>query len=119
MKRLFAILLALVGTSVRAESNAPIKDLPTFLKLVEGRELRIGLYDLTVSLSPQGQVTGSALGWGITGTWRWEGDYFCRELDWSGYAIEDNCQLVELLDNDKLRFTTDRGAGNSASFRLR
>lgn len=119
MKNSCAILLALVGTSVCAETNAPVKDLPTFLQLVEGRDLRIGLYDLTLTLSPDGQVTGSALGWGITGSWRWEGDYFCRQMDWSGYAIEDNCQLVELLGSDKLRFTTDRGAGDSASFKLR
>lgn len=119
MKYAFCVLLALVGTSAKAETYAPIKDLPTFLELVEGRDLRIGLYDLTLNLSADGQVTGSALGWGITGSWRWDDGYFCREMDWSGYAIEDNCQLVELIGADKLRFTTDRGAGDSASFKLR
>lgn len=119
MKYSYAILLALVSTPTWAETYAPIKDLPTFLQLVEGRDLRIGLYNLTLNLSPDGKVTGSALGWGITGSWRWEGEYFCRQMDWSGYAIEDNCQLVELFGTDKLRFTTDRGAGDSASFKLR
>lgn len=33
-------------------------------------------------------------------------------------AIPWNCQLVEVRD-DTLRFTVDKGAGDSASFRLR
>ncbi len=119
MKYLFAVLIALISSPARAETFAPIKDLPTFLQLVEGRDLRIGLYNLTLNLSPDGQITGSALGWGITGDWRWEDGYFCRQMDWSGYAIADNCQLVEALGSEKLRFTTDRGAGDSASFKLR
>ena len=102
-----------------ADTYAPIKDRPSFLKLVEGRDLRIGLYDLTLNLMPDGQITGSALGWGITGSWRWDNGFFCRQMDWSGYAIEDNCQLVEALGAEKLRFTTDLGTGDSATFKLR
>lgn len=122
MKYSYAILLAMLCVPAGpafADTYAPIKDLPTFLQLVEGRDLRIGLYNLTLTLSPDGQVTGSALGWGITGSWRWDDGYFCRELDWSGYAVLDNCQLVEAQGRDKLRFTTDQGAGDSATFKLR
>ena len=120
--RLYAaifLLLGLLAGPLRAETFAPIKDLPTFLQLVEGRDLRISLYNLTLNLSPDGQISGSALGWGITGAWRWEDWYFCRQMDWSGYAIPDNCQLVEVQGKEKLRFTTDRGVGDSASFKLR
>ena len=122
MKYAFAtllVLISLVAGAARAETFAPVKDLPTFLQLVEGRNLRIGLYNLTLQLSPDGLVTGSALGWDITGTWRWEDGYFCRELDWSGYAVPDNCQLVEAQGTNQLRFTTDKGVGDSASFKLR
>ena len=122
MRTSFAVLLAMLGAPAGpafADTYAPIKDLPTFLQLVEGRDLRIGLYNLTLTLSPDGQVTGSALGWAITGSWRWDAGYFCRELDWSGYAVPDNCQLVEAQGRDKLRFTTDQGAGDSATFKLR
>lgn len=119
MKYTYLVLLALVGLPASADTFAPIKDLPSFLKLVEGRDLHIGLYNLTLNLAPGGQITGSALGWGITGTWRWDGGYFCRQMDWSGYAIADNCQLVEALGTEKLRFTTDQGAGDSATFKLR
>ena len=105
--------------SAEAQTYAPIKDVRSFVTLIEGRDLRIGLYDLTLQLSLDGGISGSALGWGITGTWRWEDGYFCRQMDWSGYAIEDNCQLVEALGREKLRFTTDQGAGDSATFKLR
>ena len=119
MKYLYAVLLAFLCMPAHADTYAPIKDRPSFLKLVEGRDLRIGLYDLTLNLMPDGQITGSALGWGITGSWRWDNGFFCRQMDWSGYAIEDNCQLVEALGAEKLRFTTDLGTGDSATFKLR
>lgn len=119
MKYLYVVLLALCSMPARAETYAPIKDRPSFLQLVEGRDLRIGLYNLTLNLMPDGQITGSALGWGITGSWRWEAGFFCRQMDWSGYAVADNCQLVEALGTEKLRFTTDQGVGDSATFKLR
>ena len=118
MKYAFAFMSALVGAPVCAETYAPVKDLPTFLQLVEGRDLRIGLYDLTLQVLPDGQISGSALGWGITGAWRWKDGYFCRNMDWSGYEIPENCQLVEALGAEKLRFTVDKGAGKSATFKL-
>jgi hypothetical protein len=89
------------------------------VQLVKDKDLRIGLYNLTLNVLPEGKINGSALGWGISGTWSWQDGYFCREMDWSGYAIESNCQLVEARGTSELRFTVDRGAGRSASFRLR
>lgn len=113
------VAVCLIAGPLRADSFVPVRDLPDFLKLVEGRDLRIGLYDLTLQLSPDGSITGSALGWGITGAWVWKDGYFCRNMDWSGYAIEQNCQLVEALGTEKMRFTVDQGTGDSATFRLR
>jgi hypothetical protein len=40
-------------------------------------------------------------------------------MDWSGYPIPQNCQLVEAKGDEVIRFTVDRGAGDAASFRLR
>jgi hypothetical protein len=111
--------MVLLAGPLRADSFIPIRELPVFLKLVEGRDLRIGLYNLTLNLSADGTITGSALGWGITGAWEWKDGYFCRNMDWSGYAIEQNCQLVEALGAEKMRFTVDQGAGDSATFKLR
>ena len=115
----FLAFLLLLAGPVRADNFTPIRDLPAFLKLVEGRDLRIALYNLTLNLSADGKITGSALGWGITGAWVWNDGYFCRNMDWSGYAIDQDCQLVEALGTQKMRFTVDQGAGDSATFKLR
>lgn len=97
----------------------PISDREDFLRLVDGRELRLGLFQIALKITPDGLINGSALGWDITGTWAWEDGFFCREIDWSGRPIPYNCQLVEVQDNEKLRFTVDRGAGDEATFNLR
>jgi len=39
-------------------------------------------------------------------------------MDWGGYPIDYNCQLVEVRGG-AMRFTVDRGAGDSATFNLR
>jgi hypothetical protein len=112
---------AVAGQVLPASTDgyAPIRDRDQFLSLVTGKELRLGRYGVRLTLAPDGTIAGRALGWGLDGSWTWEDGYFCREMDWSGYEIPLNCQLVEVKDNAKLRFTVDRGAGDSASFTLR
>lgn len=114
----FALTLATAFPAM-ADGFSPVRDRDQFMTIVEGRDLRIGLYNLTLNLFPDGQIKGSALGWGITGEWVWEDGFFCRQMDWSGTAIPYNCQLVELREPHTLRFTVDKGAGESASFRVR
>ncbi|MBN2630492.1 MAG: dihydrodipicolinate reductase [Rhodobacteraceae bacterium] len=115
----FAVCLACVPAFAHANGFEPIRDKGRFLSLIDGKELRIGLYNLTLKVLPDGRISGTALGWGITGKWNWENGYFCRDMDWSGYAIPRNCQLVEANGDRELRFTVDQGRGKSASFRLR
>ena len=112
------LLLAFPGAGL-ANDFQPVKEKATFLSLVQDRELRIGLYSLSLNVLPDGQIKGSAMGWGITGKWSWQDGYFCREMDWSGMEIPYNCQLVEASGAERLRFTVDKGAGDSATFRLR
>jgi hypothetical protein len=117
-----ALTTALIlATPVAAGANdfQPIKDKGDFLSLIQDRELRIGIYNLSLNVLPDGKIEGSALGWGITGKWQWQDGYFCREMDWSGMEIEYNCQLVEANGDERLRFTVDKGTGDSATFRLR
>lgn len=116
-----ALALALMlsaAVPAAATEFAPVSQRAEFLALIEGRDLRIGMFALSITLAPDGQITGSALGSAITGTWAWKDGYFCRELDWSGTPISYNCQLVEVRGIDRMRFTVDRGAGDSASFDL-
>ncbi len=113
------VLTVLAALPALANDFAAVRDKAAFLSLVEGKELRIGVYNLTLSLMPDGQIKGRALGWDITGSWAWKDGYFCRELDWSGMAIPYNCQLVEARGADVVRFTVDQGNGATASFKLR
>lgn len=119
LRLLFA--LSLMATPVMAVANEfqPVRDESQFLDLVRDRVLRIGLYNLSINVLPDGSIKGSALGWAITGKWSWQDGYFCRQMDWSGMEIAYNCQLVEAQGGEKMRFTVDRGAGDSAVFRLR
>ena len=110
--------LALPGLA-QANAFEPVRDKDAFLSLIKDKDLRIGLYNLTLKVTPDGRINGTALGWAISGSWRWEDGYFCRDMDWSGYAIPFNCQLVEAVDGSRVRFTSDRGQGQSASFGLR
>ena len=119
MFRVLIIVAVMIAPPVYANDYAKVTDKSEFLKLVDGRDLRIGLYNLTLQLGNDGTIQGSALGWDITGSWNWKDGYFCREMDWSGQAIDYDCQLVEALGADKVRFTVNKGSGNSASFDIR
>lgn len=116
-----ATLLVTLATALPAAADGfqPVTDKDRFLTLIQNRELRIGLYNLSLNILPDGRIDGSAMGWKITGNWSWKDGYFCREMDWSGTPISYNCQLVEASGAEKLRFTVDQGKGDSATFRLR
>lgn len=115
---ILSLILATGATEAIAESYVPVRDQATFLSLVEGKELRNFLYGVRLEVLPNGQIDGSAVGWDIDGSWYWQDGYFCREMRWGGDPIPYNCQLVEARGEERLRFTVDRGRGNSASFRL-
>lgn len=116
---LSAMILALLPLQAFASGYEVISDKATFLRLVKDKDLRIGLYNLTLKVAPNGQISGSALGWNITGKWQWNNGFFCREMDWSGYEIKANCQQVQARGTGSMRFVSDKGTGQSASFRLR
>ena len=113
--------LLLTGLAVfpaTAHAFERISDRAVFVSTVDGKDLNIALYGLTLNVRSDGTITGRAGGWDVTGTWSWENGYFCRDMDWSGYPIEYNCQLVEVR-GDRIRFTVDQGAGEDAVFRIR
>ena len=119
LRAILTVFLLAAPVAASANDFEPIKDKDDFLSLIQNRELRIGLYNLSLNVLPDGKIKGSALGWDITGSWQWQDGYFCREMDWSGMAIDFNCQLVEANGAERLRFTVDKGTGDSATFRLR
>lgn len=120
MRLIIAVVFSL-GTALPAVAAEflPISDRDKFLQLIQGRELHLSSWNVNLTVMPDGEISGDMLGWEVTGNWKWVDGYFCREMDWSGYAIEYNCQLVEARDAQAVRFTVDQGAGKSAVFQLR
>ncbi|WP_187428237.1 hypothetical protein ROLI_003850 [Roseobacter fucihabitans] len=110
-----SVAAALCATSAVAEF-AKVNSQDQFVSLIEGKELRRPFVRLEVS--PQGDISGMGAVWAVSGNWTWREGFFCRELFWGGDPLGYNCQQVDTKDN-RIRFTSDRGAGDSAEFRLR
>ena len=119
MKITFALavtaMLAAVGLPAAAE-YARIQNKSDFVAAVNGNRLTRPLVDLRVTSG--GAISGKGAVWEVTGKWSWKDGYFCRTLVWGGKDLGYNCQLVA-RDGAKLRFTSDRGAGESAVLTLR
>lgn len=111
-----AAVAALVSGPVRSEP-VKVEDQGKFVQLVNGKTLTRPLVRLTVS--PDGRIEGRGSLWNIQGTWSWQDGYFCRDLFWGGDALGYNCQEVRASADGRIRFTSDRGAGDSAEFSLR
>lgn len=118
MLRSILVVLLMMVTPISAQAFERISDRQVFVDTVEGKDLKIALYGLTLNVRSDGSITGRAAGWDVTGSWSWENGYFCRDMDWSGYPIDYNCQLVE-VSGDRIRFTVDQGAGDNAVLRIR
>jgi hypothetical protein len=110
---------ALAALPAAANDFEPVTDLSEFLSVIEGRELRLGLFGISLKVTPDGRIDGTAMGDDVTGSWAWQDGFFCREMDWGGTPIPYNCQLVEVRGNGVIRFTVDQGQGDSAQFNLR
>ncbi len=110
-----AIASFLPTTPAKAEGFQVVDDGTRFVSLIEGRALR--RLGITLSVSPEGDITGRAFGAPVRGEWRWEDGYFCRDLFWNNTDLGYNCQLVQ-ESGGTLRFTSDRGAGMYADLRL-
>ncbi|MBN2905326.1 MAG: dihydrodipicolinate reductase [Rhodobacteraceae bacterium] len=110
-----AALIALAATPLRAEGFHTIESRSGFLGLVDGRSLtRTGV---SLAVTPGGEIIGQAFGRPITGAWRWDGRYFCRDMSFGTRKLGQNCHLVQVRGR-VLRFIGDRGAGDRADLRL-
>jgi hypothetical protein len=112
---LSAAALTFGATAAQAEFTK-IDDQSQFVSLVSGKELRRPFVNLEVSAD--GAISGMGAAWPVTGNWTWQGGYFCRDLYWGGDPLGYNCQEVQ-ANADRIRFTSDKGTGDSAEFRLK
>ncbi|SHH50292.1 dihydrodipicolinate reductase [Marivita hallyeonensis] len=110
-----AATVALLPQVAAAELKR-IDDRSEFVALVQGKTLSRPMVRLQVGAD--GSISGRGVTWDVTGNWSWENGYFCRDLNWGGDDLGYNCQEV-LANGSEMRFTADRGAGQSADFRLR
>lgn len=108
--------LCIMAATPAAAEFAKVSNEDQFMALVKGKELRRPLIKLEVK--EDGQISGYGASWPVEGNWTWNNGYFCRDLFWDGDPLGYNCQQVETSGN-RIRFTSDRGEGDSASFRLR
>ncbi|MGR3491623.1 MAG: dihydrodipicolinate reductase [Shimia sp.] len=117
--RLLIILAALL-LPIQAAALERITDRDQFVAAVEGREifLRYLLVPISLRVASNGAISGQAGPSGVTGSWTWDGGYFCRSMTWGSRDIPYNCQEV-MADASNIRFTSDRGAGDTALFQLR
>ena len=101
-----------------ADSFRPVTSESDFVSLVKDRSLQIRLYGVDLRVTPDGRISGEGAGRPVTGRWNWNGGYFCRDLYWGQRDLGPNCQEVK-VNGSTVRFTSDRGSGRSADFRLR
>ena len=81
-------------------------------------EKKLTRFLISLSVTSDGKINGSAAGRNVTGDWDWIDGFFCRTLLWGKRELKYNCQQVN-FDGKRLRFTSDLGKGQSASFALR
>jgi hypothetical protein len=109
------LVLALLAPPAFAEEFERIEDERGFLSVVKDRELkRLGI---RLKVTDDGRILGKAFGRPVSGAWRWDGGYFCRDLEVGGEPLDFNCQLVQ-VNGRTVRFTSDRGEGIYADLRV-
>lgn len=117
MRLMIAATVAFCAASPVWAELVKINDQSAFVQLVAGKTLTRPL--VKIEVSPNGQIAGRGSVWDIEGTWSWKDGYFCRDLFWGGDALGYNCQEVQASADGRIKFTSDRGAGDSAMFSLR
>lgn len=112
-----ALGVVLVSSPLAASTDfTRITNKQDFVSKVVGKKLTRPL--IQVRVTPRGEITGKGSRWAISGNWTWKDGYFCRTLNWGGDELGYNCQEVSIRGG-KVRFRSDRGAGDFADFRIR
>lgn len=114
-----AVLSAGMAGVAIADAFVTVKSKSQFLSIVNERSLQIPIWGVDLRVSSDGRISGKGGGRAVTGQWRWADGYFCRDLYWGKRDLGPNCQEVAVSQRGMVRFTSDRGTGRSADFRLR
>ena len=109
------LLFSFISSGARSEYLV-IKDKNTFIATIKDKTLKRPLIRLEVT--EDGKITGRAAMLSVTGQWKWENSYFCRDLFWGSRNLGYNCQQVS-RSGKKIRFTSDKGEGDFADFTVK
>lgn len=110
-----AVAATLIASGASAEGFQTVRDQSTFLSVISDKHLK--RFGITLKVAPSGEITGRAFGTTVSGAWRWQDGYFCRDLFFGERDLGPNCQLV-LVNGDTVRFVADEGDGDYADLRL-
>lgn len=118
----FAVALFGFAAAPAAQAQTAVTDQSSFMQIVSGRTLVLTrpfiARPIALQVQRNGSLTGEARGYELTGFWRWEGNRFCRQMDWGGFNVEYSCQVVTQNGNS-LKFVSDTGLFRTAHFELR
>ncbi|UWR26105.1 dihydrodipicolinate reductase [Sulfitobacter sp. S223] len=116
-RTIITVVAAVLACATPAAAElSKVESAAEFKRLVSGKTLTRPLVRLTVGAN--GVISGKGAAWPVTGSWTWKNGYFCRTIEWGGDDLGYNCQQVN-ASSDRIRFTSDQGAGDSAEFSLR
>ncbi len=108
---------AMIGLALPAFADfQQVTSRSEFVSIVNGKTLTRPLVKIRVA--PNGSISGKGASWDVKGKWQWKGNYLCRSLEWGGDDLGYNCQEIK-VKGSTMRITSDKGAGQSADFRLR
>lgn len=114
---LFACIIAALTMGATSAMAEEIKTKDEFLEQIGGRKLVQG--DNWVMLTLDGKVEGQGPKKGkITGTWTWQGPYYCRDITIDGVTLPHDCQAVT-KKGDTVTFTHKKGDGVSVSWTIK
>jgi len=119
MRYFFAAFISLclaLPMAASAESFSRVDKRDTFVSLIDGQQLT--RFGIKLKVTRDGQIAGRAFGRDVTGAWRWQSGYFCRDLYWGKQDLGPNCQAVKVQGNT-LRFISDQGKGQFADLVLK
>ncbi|MBT5002018.1 MAG: dihydrodipicolinate reductase [Tateyamaria sp.] len=116
MKKFIFLFLSLTLSGAAKADSIQVNDQDEFVSVIAGKTLTRPWIKIIVTTD--GRIEGRGIRWDVEGTWTWKNGYFCRDLFWGGDPLGYNCQEVQVT-GESIRFTSDRGAGASAEFRIR
>jgi hypothetical protein len=117
MHKLAASFVAMLASATAALAEPTrVTEADEFSSGIVGRELTT--LGVRLIVQPDGSITGKAFGRTVTGSWDWQQGYFCRELMYGQEPLAANCQMVT-IDGNRVKFTSDRGTGQTANLRIR